>query len=508
MPRIKWSQQRVIEEIQQTYRIGQSRPLAFYAAAKRHFGSLDNALSAAGRKRLRRPNWTRSLVLEEIQTRYPKHGGSFWHDGGLDQAAYRFFGSRSKALNAAGFPTPAWPVWTSERVIAAIQTKVQQQSSLRGITQSDPKLYEAAQRHFGSWPNALQAAGVGDSTPPWTAARVLEAIQERQRLHKPLLTISKHDRPLFVAARRFLGGWRKALRAAGIEVPHHERWDPDRVLQVLRQRRDQTIALTKTQRESLYAAAVRYFGSWAAALDQVGLRPATRQRWSKERVLSATRAWYQRTGGDREQLPLALRGAMQSYWGGLGKTLQAAGIDMDTARRWSAPLVIQEIQDRYVRGHSLQRPRDVDRSLASAARFYFGGWQAALAASGLETEYRSRSFLPSSAALIGLIQTRHQQRHSMRGEDNRDLKTACQKRFGGWINTKRAAGIELFHVRWSHDKLIREIQRRYPQGPIPKGDKLRAAAVRYFGNWRNAQIAAGILQERSLSVSTPPETTT
>ncbi len=261
-----------------------------------------------------------------------------------------------------------------------------QQNSLEGITKNDRLLYAAACRHFDSWPQALCAAGLENPKKPWIKSAVLAAIRKRQQLGQPLHEVWKTDYRLYHAGQRLFGGWRKALRAAGIPASIRQTWTRERVVAALELLRHTRTVGEKTPTPNFYEAAVRYFGSWSAALASVGLKHTPRQVWSKERVLSETRAWYRQTGGDRDQLPIPLLGAMRRYWGGLTKTLEAAGLESYGVRKWSKSSIILEIQNRHVAGQPIQRPCDVEHSLASAARYHFGNWQKALNASGFVSD--------------------------------------------------------------------------------------------------------------------------
>jgi hypothetical protein len=386
MARIKWSKERVIEEIQKSYgskQTSRNEKRRLREAARKHFGSMEQALLASGVERLYR-KWSRGRVVQHIQAEYPHLGAKIWHDMAFAQTIYTFFRTRSEALLAAGFEGGRQK-WTPERIVKSLQAHGRQ-NSLKGITTSAPYLYRAACRLFGDWTQALRAAGLENPNRRWTKSAVLAAIRKRQQLGQPLHDAWRCDPCLFGASKRLFGGWRNALRAAGIPVSIPRTWTRKRVLTALKALRNKRVFGGGTQVPSFYEPAVRYFGSWSAALATVGLTYTPHQVWSKERVLSETRVWYRRTGGDRSQLSPALLGAMRRYWGGLTKTLEAAGLESHVIRKWSKSLIIQEIQNRHIAGQPIQRPCDVEPALASAARTHFGSWQQALEASGLDSE--------------------------------------------------------------------------------------------------------------------------
>ena len=350
--------------------------------------------------------------------------------------------------------------------------------------------------------------------------------------------------------KKQFGTWRDALLAAGIEarIPHN--WSRERIVRELRKwiGREET----RIYREDpfLYQAAIRYFKTWPAAQAAAGLTPDVSNEWSRERVLHELRKWHQKCEDRCVRVDPKLRAAARRYFGNIREALAAAGLSQPVSgKKWSPKRVILAIQDRHVRGLQIQQPYGADPSLADAAKRLFGSWQAALIASGLGSEYRpgpvwtkerlieeiqrrhrQRRRMSQNAnrdlayfvrkhfghwkeatgasglspadlgypsprtreELIGVIQRRHREGHSMRAEDNRDVMRDVRKVFGGWIDAQFAAGLEPRYIIWTRERLVLAIRNRLQQGPIPFEDRIRSAARRHFGSWQNALVAAGL----------------
>jgi len=74
-----------------------------------------------------------------------------------------------------------------------------------------------AKRYFGTWREAVRAAGCEPARRRWSKEVVIKEIRERCRRNLPLSSILfKQDGPLAGAATRLFGSWRAALDAAGI----------------------------------------------------------------------------------------------------------------------------------------------------------------------------------------------------------------------------------------------------------------------------------------------------
>ena len=134
---------------------------ALVAAITKYFGSLRNALQAAGLES-RRAKWTKRRVTEAIQDLYV-HGPARKNRvsrPAVRAAAQRHFGSWGRALRAAGVEPRVFERWTPERVIEEIQARHGRGLSLTSVWREHPRLFAAGQRYFGGWHQALRAAGL------------------------------------------------------------------------------------------------------------------------------------------------------------------------------------------------------------------------------------------------------------------------------------------------------------------------------------------------------------
>ena len=145
-----------------------------YSAAYKEFGSYAAALSAAGidpETVSTRARWDKARIVAALRDRRARglalNGGAVVKaDPRLYSAAYKQFGSYAAALRAAGIDPEAVRVktrWNKARIVAALGDRQARGLALNGATvvKADAALYGAASRHFGSYPAALRAAGIG-----------------------------------------------------------------------------------------------------------------------------------------------------------------------------------------------------------------------------------------------------------------------------------------------------------------------------------------------------------
>ncbi|MCY0879930.1 MAG: hypothetical protein OWU84_13450 [Firmicutes bacterium] len=197
----------------------------------------------------KRRSWNRNLVIETIQYRH-QHNLPLnpqrlqLDDPSLLAAGRRYFGSWPKALKAAKVP----PVrrltqsrhrrgyWTPELLISEIRRHAEKGDPLyaHAMQKIDNCLVSAATYHFGSWAEALTAAGFDANAiranRRYTEEGVLQEIQALLDRKEDLrdLAARRQHRSLYWAARKFYGTWRTAVnlaraqQSAGRELPHRQ----------------------------------------------------------------------------------------------------------------------------------------------------------------------------------------------------------------------------------------------------------------------------------------------
>lgn len=512
MKRRRWNKQLVIDAIRERHRNGygsekvwqEDPPL--YRAAKYYFGSWREAAIAAGYPSRRRC-WTKQTVIEAIQARQRKRlplQNVGRHDPGLSFAASRLFGSWVDALRAAGVKVQPLRRWTATSVVEQIQHWHQQGVPVGKIWEHDKPLVQAAYAVFGNWRAALAEAGLHSVRERWSKERIIRELREHGHTSG-----AKVDRRLYAAAKAYFGGWQNSLVAAGLRRKVTRRkcrsWTNDEIIAAIRARHRQgTLSSTWRDERLLCTAAQRTFGSWRQALEIAGFpQPSP---WTSERVIQAIAARRDQglplTGIDRLDPPLY--SAAKRYFGGWHNALRAAGLKSKPHRRWSKRSVLQAIHCRHESGLPLSRVWQEDAPLFDAAVRYFGNWEQAMRAAGMQPSPRKRW---SRDRVITELQ--HWQRHSTLSLHQADanLAAAAARLFGSLDAAMEAAHVVPKGRRWSKLKIIEAIQDRYVRGqPVNiagfRDIKLAAAAKRHFGSWREAVAAAGLTDKYSAPTPT------
>ncbi len=149
----------------------------------------------------------------------------------LLRAATRYFGSWRTAVEYAGLDYEdirKYKMWSKERILERIRELHAQGEDLswRHVsTEVDPQLAAAAtkRKHFGSWRNAIQSAGLQYSDirryREWDEQAVINRLRELHAQGKDLnaKSMEELDITLITAARRRFDSWDQALTAAGLD---------------------------------------------------------------------------------------------------------------------------------------------------------------------------------------------------------------------------------------------------------------------------------------------------
>jgi len=508
----KWDKEKVIAAIHELQR--QGVPLtsvwredqSLWSAAHTYLGNWRKALLAAGVSGFRpHVKWSRESVLNAIRTRHRQGSlSTTWkEERGLYGAAKLRFGSWRKALSAAGIETKLGPPckWSKEIIVERIRERHRRGLPLTGMRNHDDRLHAAALRHFGTWNKAIDAAEVPIRLrKSWTRESVIGAIRFRHSKGLPLTNVVKHDPTLSSAAYSYFGCWRDAMLAAGLDPGPRRRWTRQRLVDALRSWYPQGKLKGNVWEEDagLVRAVGAYFGSWYEGLKAAGIEPP-RRIWTRELILQELRTWRLgpcKTGLWQENPSLARAAAR--YFGSYDNALQAAGLEPRPRGR-TAQQLIEAIQDRYVQGARLSGPASqADIRLRSSAARRFGSWRKALSAAGLHDVLPPPRIKWTRERVLAEIHCLYEMGTPRAKGTRRNtcLDRAAVRHFGSWKAAVEAAGYETTRRSWCKESLIAAIQERHRKGlPIRNMRRhypaLEASAVAYFGTWGKALQAAG-----------------
>lgn len=308
--------------------------------------------------------WTRASVLAEIRAlartgQHMSQGAVAAVRQDLVEAAMKRFGRWVRARELAGVAAPPRleprerMSWDDSAVIAAIRDRHRDGEPL-AVTKAPKALVNAANRRFGSWKDAIEAAGLNYKTI--ALRRDLDDdelrawVQDAARKH-PHLTVDGFDRlgEHANACRARWGTVEAVAAAAGVAGwPTRRKHRPlgrEQVLRALRSLarggKSVSFATVRARRGSaaLVHSVLRNFATWDDAIKAASLPPQRRKRvpWTRDEALERLKRWH------RRGVPLAYReisrrdpGAydvLRKMFGSFAAAVAAAGLTVERVAR-------------------------------------------------------------------------------------------------------------------------------------------------------------------------------
>ncbi|MFC1672432.1 MucR family transcriptional regulator [Planctomycetota bacterium] len=185
--------------------------------------------------------------------------------------------------------------------------------------------------------------------------------------------------------------------------------------------------------------------------------------------------------------------------------LEAAGVETSGFRHWTKKEIIRAIRDRRREKKSLMASviNEEDCGLGGAARRYFGTWEKAVRAAGIDYSKINPFKNRSRAALAKELQTWVKKHGPLNWADMNAkdvaMLSSVNRRYGSLEQAARSLRLPYQSLMplWTKDKIKKVIRRRYREkqplrsGAVKEDDSaLFAAARRYFGSWTKSLAAA------------------
>lgn len=285
--------------------------------------------------------WTKESAIARIQEVAKELGrtpfaGEMYNPSCMTCA--KLFGRWSDALRAAGF-TPNWEEcnYTPEQLIE----KIQELSRVLGRTPTKEDLknpsVDAYKKAFGSWSNALVVAGFekrryGEYTKEDLIERLQNLAHELNRIPK----IKDPVNPSYAVYIRAFGTWNDALNAAGFNVSKRRRYDDKKELIVKLKEVADELGRTPQAKEISNPGPdtfIRVFGSWNKALIAAGFSPYKRGATKKPTYTDKELIQYLQDTAQRlgrvptlRELTKPSKCCFESRFGSWQNALKAAGL--------------------------------------------------------------------------------------------------------------------------------------------------------------------------------------
>jgi hypothetical protein len=398
---------------------------------------------------------------------------------------------------------------------------------LRDMNQHGAHSSRTYQKKFGSWNNALRAAGLGINAE--TNIDKSDLIDELRRLASELgRTPTSRDmanRGEYGTATyaNAFGSWNDAVREADLEIVRQREVSRNEMISEVQRLADglgQPPAVHQMRDQGTFGVTTisREFGTWTDALEHAGYEPNKEMGVSEEKLIKELACLRDELDRPPKAEEMSRNGAysigtFERRFGSWNNALERAGFDLHN--RTNIPE--EELLDELTRLSDVlgRTPTSVD--MESRGRFghatytsAFGSWNAAIRKANLAVNVRSD--IPESELLNELNSLRNElgrapKRREMDQEGKFDSSTYSH-RFGTWNDALRAANINPSTiVNIPKSDLKDEIQRLADElnRPPTRDEMDQQGTFSYsvyshrFGTWTDAVIESGLEPQKTLN---------
>ncbi len=187
------------------------------------------------------------------------------------------FGSWANAIKAAGLRSN---VPTDEELLEELRRR--SKNGVAPRSKDDRKFGNVVARRFGSWREAVERAGLtprpGGSNPFYTKE---DCLKELMRRSIDGVAPKTTDDPSFAAiVHRHYGSWKRAAKAAGLKTQRNKRMAREALIEELKSRADGKYAPSSMEDVSFTSSVVYHFGSWSKGIKAAGLKSCKHKKVS------------------------------------------------------------------------------------------------------------------------------------------------------------------------------------------------------------------------------------
>ena len=290
LKRKKLTKEEIIEEIQKEYqKNGQvtHKNFKYGSQAIKLFGSWNNAVEMALGKSKVRVSYTREEIIEKIREQYNKNGkvtkDTFKHT----QYVRKYFGSWENAMiEVLGFVNKI-NNYTKEDITERMREHYKKYGEIRA---KEFKHSHLAIRSFGSWLKALKAAGIRQNRYVLTKEEVIEAIK---REYQEKGVVNRRKFPHISQIKKYYRSWSHATEEV-LGINNFPQYTKEEVIDLMKNHYRKNRSIRADDFKHL-ALVIKYFGSWKNGLNEV-LGISNIKSYTKEEIINLMKEHYKKNG--------------------------------------------------------------------------------------------------------------------------------------------------------------------------------------------------------------------
>jgi len=153
------------------------------------------------------------------------------------RAAQRIFGSWEKVRQELGIKLDPMTKWPVTRLIATLRPLCEQRHLSPRLQRRRPYVWKLILQHFPSQAVVMKKFGIPvpvrkhRGSPIWSREKIIKCLQDRVRRKQPINTgaLQRKNDALYDAACYYFGSYRQAVEAAGYDYTRIGQWQRDAI---------------------------------------------------------------------------------------------------------------------------------------------------------------------------------------------------------------------------------------------------------------------------------------
>ena len=296
----------------------------------------------------------------------------------------------------------------------------------------------------------------------------------------------------------YFGSWAKALEAAGLEAKTQRKYTKEELLDIIKAKAEELGRVPNSSEILQGSTITRRFGSWDKALEEVGMKPNKRKKYTKEELLDIIKTKVEELGRPPYSTELPQASSIIGYFGSWAKALEAAGLEAKTQRKYTKEELLDIIKAKAEKLGRAPYASEVAQG-AIIARI-FGGWDKALGIAGMKVNY-IRELKYTKEELLNIIKAKTEELGRTPNSIEIPQASSIIRYFGSWNKALEAAGMKPNTRKYTKEELLDIIRAKAEElGRVPYTREVSKATTiaRVFGGWDKAIEAAEITSKSKL----------